>query len=402
MIDKESLKHIIEEQKNQLIRKNSFIGREIKEEIDITLPHATILSGIRRCGKSTLLNQLCKKEKKCYYINFEDPRLIDFEVKDFIKLEEVFKQLYGEADYFFFDEIQNVVSWEIAVRRLLDFKKKCIITGSNAALLSKELGTRLTGRHLRYEIFPFSYKEFLAFYTLQPNSASFDEYIKKGGFPEYLQLGKIEILQQLLDHILARDVIVRHQIKESVIIKELIFYLFNNISKEFSYNKLAKYFNLGSSNTIRSYISYFEDSYLLFSIPKFDFSYKRQLVSNKKIYGIDTGFISANSISFSSDKGKMLENAVFLHLKRKYKDIYFYKEKRECDFIVKEKGKIIMAIQVCYELTDENMKREIDGLKEAMSMLKIKNGLILTFNQDDNFDNITVMPVWKWVMLRKD
>lgn len=402
MILKETLRGIIKSQKSELPLLEDGVKREKLALIDINLPYAVVLSGIRRCGKSTLLHQLMKKTRKSYYVNFEDPRLVDFEVRDFQKLEEVFKGEYGSCEYYFFDEIQNVQKWELFVRALLDKKRKVIITGSNASLLSKELGTRLTGRHIRYELFPFSFKEILMFVNKKPSITSFEEYLKKGGFPEYLKYQKSEILHELLNDIIARDIIVRHKLRESKIIKEMAIYLLTNVGKEFSYNSLKKIFNLGSTNSVIAFISYFEDSYLLFTVPKFAYSLKKQLVNPKKVYSIDNGLSSVNSVSFSSDSGRMLENIAFLHLRKKHEKIFYFKEKNECDFVVKEKDKIIKLIQVCYELTEDNKQREIDGLLEATEMFKLNKGLILTYNQEDEFKiknkKIIVKPVWKWLL----
>ncbi|MBW2984324.1 ATP-binding protein [Candidatus Woesearchaeota archaeon] len=402
MILKDTLREIIKSQQQELLLLEEGVKREKLGLIDLSLPYAVILSGIRRCGKSTLLRQLMKKTGKCYFINFEDPRLVDFEVSDFQKLKEAFKEEYGDRNCYFFDEIQNIQKWELFVRSLLDKKIKVVITGSNASLLSRELGTRLTGRHVRHELFPFSFKEMLIFFNKKANINSFEEYLKKGGFPEYLKYLKAEILHELLNDVIERDIIVRHKLRESKVIKEMAVYLLTNIGKEFSYNSLKKIFDLGSTNSVIAFISYFENSYLLFTVPKFAYSLKRQLINPKKVYSIDNGLSNVNSVSFSSDRGRMLENIVFLHLRRKYNEIFYFKEKNECDFAVKEKDAIIKSIQVCYELTEDNKQREIDGLIEAIEMFKLKEGLILTYKQEDEFKvnnkKITVKPVWKWLL----
>jgi hypothetical protein len=285
---------------------------------------------------------------------------------------------------------------------MLDKGKRFLITGSNASLLSKELGTRPTGRHLRYELFPFSYKEMLTLSNLDPSKESFEDYLKKGGFPEFLKNQKEEILRELFYDIVIRDIVVRHKIRNLKTIKELGIYLLTNVGKEFSYNNLKKTFNLGSINTVISFISFFEDSYLLFTVPKFSYSFKQQLVNPKKIYSIDNGLSNANSVSFSSDKGRMLENVVFNNLRKKFKNIYYFQETYECDFVIKEKEKIILAIQVCYELNNDNKERELNGLLEALIALNIEQGLILTFNIEDQFviknKKIFVKPTWKWLL----
>ena len=400
MILKDTLLKIVHAQQEGIKVPETTIARELKEALNLKIPHAQIISGIRRCGKSTLLRHLMKQIKKWYYFNFEDQRVVGFEVSDFEKLNDTLVEAYGQQDCYFLDEIQNVPEWERFVRRMLDEGKKFVITGSNASLLSKELGTRLTGRHLTYELFPFSYNEMLVFTSQKPSPDSYVDYSIRGGFPEFLKYNRNEMLQELFEDIITRDIIVRYGIRESMILKQLALYLISNLGKEFSYAALAKHFNLGSPNTIISYISYFEDCYLLFPISKFEYSYKKQIVNPKKIYCIDVGLAQANSVSFSSDKGRILENVVFLHLRRQYGEIYYFKGKKECDFIVKSRTKELQALQVCYELNDENKEREIGGVQEAMETLRIKRGVIITFQQEDKIEGIKVLPVWKWLMRR--
>ncbi len=400
MILKETLRGIIKAQQEELSKFEYGIEREELGEIELNVPFAIIISGIRRCGKSTLLMQVMKKTKNFYYFDFEDPRAAAFEIEDFQKLDELLREEYGESDYYFFDEIQNVQKWELFVRTMLDKKKHFLITGSNASLLSKELGTRLTGRHLKHELFPFSYNEFLAFTSKKAGAKSFAEYMQLGGFPEYLKYGRSDILHELFNDILMRDIVVRHKLRSPKIIKEMAIYLITNVGVEFSYNNLAKIFNLGSTNSAITFVSYLEDSYLLFTISKFDYSLKKRAVNPKKAYSIDLGLSGVNSITFSSNKGRMLENQVFLCLRRAGKEVYYFKGEKECDFLVKEKNKITAAIQVCYELNEDNKERELNGLLEALEKFNLAKGLILTYDQEDELKvsgkTILVRPVWNW------
>ncbi|HLC76663.1 MAG TPA: ATP-binding protein [archaeon] len=401
MMLKETLRDIVKSQRKNLEEIETGVIREKLDDIDLNLPFALVISGVRRCGKSTLLLQLIRKRKNFYYFNFEDPRTAAFDVDDFQKLNDVFVEENGKSDYYFFDEIQNAQKWEIFVRQMLDKKMHFVLTGSNASLLSKELGTRLTGRHLRFELFPFSFREFLKLTKTKPGIDSFKSYLKKGGFPQYIKDKRNEILYELLNDIITRDIVIRYNLRNSKLVKEIAVYMSTNIGKEFSYRSLKETFGLGSVNTLISLISYFEDSYLFFTVPRFSYSLKKQIKNPKKIYAIDNGLSATNSASFSEDKGRMLENAVFLHLRRKYKNIFYFREKHECDFLVVEKNNIIAAIQVCYELNDDNKEREIKGLQEALENLNLKEGLILTFDQEDELSvvnkKITVMPVWKWL-----
>ncbi|MEA3357633.1 MAG: ATP-binding protein [Patescibacteria group bacterium] len=401
MILRDVLKQIVKSQESEILSAEKGVKRKSLGEIDLDLPHAQIVSGVRRCGKSTFMRQLMDLQENPCYFNFEDPRALNFEVSDFKKLEEIFNEEYGICNSFFFDEIQNVARWEVAVRSILDREKKVVVTGSNASLLSRELGTRLTGRHLRHELFPFSYTEMLTLTKKKPGIESFDKYMEKGGFPEYLRYGRIDILQSLFEDIIARDIVVRHNIRNSETLREMAVYLLTNTSKEFTYNSLRKIFSLGSTNTATSFVSYLGDSYLVFTVPKFDYSLKKRLVNPKKVYSIDVGLANANSVSFSEDKGRVLENIVYLKLREKTKEIFYYRRKGECDFVAREGKKITRAVQVCYSLNEENQEREINGLIEALNEFNLKEGLILTHNQEDQLvigsRKIIVKPAWKWM-----
>lgn len=425
-MDKQLLKEIIIEQEERIkTRKNEkWIEREGLNQIKkyFNLQHILVISGIRRAGKSTLLCQIMSLlNKNWYYFNFEDERLIDFEISDFNRVYEIFIELYGERKIFFFDEIQNVIGWERFIRRMYDDKFKFFITGSNGSLLSKELGTKLTGRHITYNLSPFSFNEYLLFHKYKFNKNDlyktkkrgeikrhFNKYLNEGGMPEYLKYKNTEALKKVYDDILYRDIAARYNIKNIKSLRELSLYLLTNISSLFSYNNLKKLFNLGSVNTIKNYVDYLENCFLFFVVPIYANSFKKQLVSPKKIYCVDNGFIDAISFKFSKNKGKLLENLVFIELKRRNKDIYYYKTKDdlEVDFLVKEKQKIKELIQVAWSLSDKKTKdREIQALFKAMAELNLKNGLILTEDEESvvkiNKKIITIMPTYKWLLGQK-
>lgn len=378
----------------------SFIPRKYPKPLKATTGHVEVISGIRRCGKSTLMDQLKHRYKSgTAYFNFEDPRVHDFEVTDFQKLDEVMGS--GKKVYFF-DEIQNVPSWEIYIRQLHDRGKKVFITGSNASLLSKELGTRLTGRHIRHELFPFSYAEFLLYKKLKSNASAFENYLQHGGFPEYLRDENEEILQTLLKDIVSRDIAVRYGIKNTRTLMDITLFLISNVGKEVTYNSLRKAFNVGSANTVSDYLSWLADTYLLFFLPRFSWSAKNPGVNPRKVYAIDTGMINANTLSFTKDKGRLLENMVYLFLRKKNFDLSYFREQAECDFVVFEKGKCKMVLQVCEQLHNENRARETKGLLEAMDFFEMKTGIIVTQQQQDvlNFNNKTIklIPAFQFFM----
>src|SRR3989344_7632204 len=316
MMDKETLRRVVRLQREELLLFERGVEREDTDKIELDAPFAIVLSGIRRCGKSTMLRQLMKKVKGFYYFNFEDSRATGFDIKDFENLDKIFHEEYKDQVYYFFDEIQNIPQWEIFVRRLVDLKEKIIITGSNASLLSKELGTKLTVRHLQIELFPFSFNEFLSIKKEKPSIKSFEEYLYKGGFPEYIKKENPSILHELLLDVVMKDIAARFGIKNTSILNKIAIFLISNVGKEFSYNSIKRAFDVKSVQSVIDYISYFENAYLIFTISRFSYSYKQQQVNPKKVYSIDNGFSYNNSASFSKDNGKMLENIVFLGLRR--------------------------------------------------------------------------------------
>lgn len=399
MILKDELLRVVMKQQEDL-KKDLGVPRLF--EIKLLRKFTTIISGVRRGGKSTVVRQFLKNKKPIYYLYFEDITLAEFELKDFIQLEDIFREQLGVGGIYFFDEIQNIEEWEIYVRQLVDKGEKVIITGSNASMLSRELGSRLTGRHITLELYPFSYREFLKIVKRKHSVRMFEEYLKKGGFPEYLKTNDTDILRNLFQDIFYRDVMNRNELRNETAVKSLLHYLISNIGKEISYNKLKELVKAGSGNTITQFMNHFEEAYLLFTVKKHDFSFRKQLVNPKKVYCIDNAIIGRNSYSFSENKGRMLENLVFLELKRKGKEIYYYKNKSECDFLICEGLKVMQAIQVCYQLETQNKEREIQGLMEALKKHNLEKGLILTFNQEEELiiqgKKIIIQPVWKWVM----
>lgn len=410
------LKELVIEQKKEFEKDESFVKRTVLENIPdhLELPHILIISGLRRSGKSTLLKEIKKyyyENETVYYFNFEDERLLDFTVSDFDLLYETFIELFGKSKIFLFDEIQNVKNWELFVRRMHDRGFKFIITGSNSSMLSRELGSRLTGRYTSIELFPFSFKEFLSFANIEipeimitEDRASikkyFNRYITSGGIPEYLRYENDLILKTLYENILYKDIFARYRLNDEKTLKELSHFLFSNYGNEMSYNKLRTMLDV-SINTVKNYINYLENSYLIFTVPKYDYSVRKQVYSHKKAYVIDTGMVNLVSFKFSQDYGKILENIVFVELKRKGKDIYYHRDRYECDFVISENRMITDAIQVTASLKD-NKTREYGGLVEALERYNLDEGLVLT--DDDEFDDIVedkiikVRPVWKWLL----
>ncbi len=416
-MDREVLKQVIMDQREYKPPKDFFdrlLTHTLLNFVDD--PSIMILSGMRRSGKSTIQRLLqIELAKSDYYLNFDDERLIRFQVDDFQMLLELLIELFGEQSTFYFDEIQNIEGWERFVRRLYDQGKKIYITGSNAKLLSKELGTHLTGRYIQFEVYPLSFKEIIRHHhpeafskkALSTNDVGlmqryFSNYLKNGGIPEYVKFGKSEYLQDLFEGILYRDIIARYKINDEKPLREVVYYFASNIGKEFSYTKLANIVSISSPHTIRNYCSYLEQCYLCFFVSRYSDSLKKQIQYNKKCYMIDPALIRTTGFRISEDRGRFLENIVFLHLKMQKKEIYFHKDKKECDFVLREGNQITQAIQVATNLSDEDVKnREINGLIEAMSAYNLQEGLILTENEQATIEVngliISIIPIWKWL-----
>lgn len=406
------IEEVVLEQLKSLKQKNKGLERVYESEKIISNPLISVISGVRRSGKSTYLAQLSERFSNFYYLNLDDERLLNFSIEDFQRTLIIYKKHY-QSKLIFIDEIQNIPSWERFIRRIYDEGYKIIITGSNSKLLGSELATHLTGRYLKFEMFPFSFKELLQyknidFSTIISNTkasilSQLDYYIENGGFPEFINQQNTDYLRQVYNDILYKDLIVRFNIKNHAIFKNLAQFLFTNFTKPISYNSLSKILNVNSVNTIKNYIDYLQQAYLLFECYKFDYSLKKQNTYEKKIYVIDNGLRNAISFKFSADIGRHLENLVFIELKRRSKEVYFYKTKEnyEVDFIVHENP--IQLIQVTYSmLNNETALREKRALFSAMKELGLKESSIVTYNEQEiiteNGYIINIIPVWKWLI----
>ena len=384
MLRQEEISNIIDSQRVAFLKGDAGLEREMLAKIPVSPAYATIITGIRRSGKSTLLLQLMRqKYKDALYLHFDDIRLAAFETSDFVRLHnEIIKR---GIKVLFFDEIQLTRGWELYVNQLLRERFVVFITGSNASMLGVEMGTHLTGRHLSVELFPFSYTEYIQFRHIQNSAEAVTAYLYSGGFPEYVKSGIPDILSTLIDDILWRDIAVRHNVRDVASLRQLTLFLLTNISSTVSANKLVDMFGIKSPSTILDYFSYLNDAYLFDFVPIFSHSLKVQARNPKKVYTIDLGFYTQNALSVSENLGRRLENLVYLHLRRRYKEIFYFQANGECDFVVLEKNVIVKVIQVCWHITDENFEREYNGLKEAMCALKCDYGQIVTFNQSDKF-----------------
>ncbi|MFH1472669.1 MAG: ATP-binding protein [Nanoarchaeota archaeon] len=403
------------------------INREITPKISEMggLRHIKDLIGVRRSGKTTVMYQIIKNlieeganAKNITLLNFDDPEINSLPLNEVLDAVE---KINPNIEYLFLDEIQQKDGWEKWVRVFYDTNrfKRIFVTGSSASILSEDIGRVLTGRHLTFAVFPFSFKEYLQFsdwknfdpdfleYNKNRLKHHLESYINGGGFPETLGKNEYEakaILTHIYNDILSRDIVSRHNVSFETA-RKISYFLLSNSSKEFSYRKIAGALAI-SVETAEKYVSYLTESFMLITLNCFSFKIPVQFKQNKKAYCIDTGLKNAVSFKISEDKGRLYENAVLAELKRKGKEVYYWKDekKREIDFLVKEGEKITELIQVCWNLSDKKTKeREINGLIEGMNQFGLKGGIIITENYEgkENIDGnkIFFIPLWKWLLV---
>jgi len=388
------------------------------------------LIGARRSGKTYLMYNVMKSLlqsgvaiQQLVYLNFEDERL-NVETSDLDLILQSYSELYPDVElknvYFFFDEIQNITGWEKFVRRVYDtLTKKIYITGSNSKLLSTEIATSLRGRTITYTVYPLSFREYLEFkevdtdITTTQNKAKvihyLHEFLYNGGFPETISYDKelrLKILQIYFNTMIYRDIVERYKVSEPLILKYFLKKMFANVGKPLSVNKIYKDLKSMnykiSNNYLYDYQEYCNTVFLSISIPKFDFSEIKQEKSDKKVYAIDTGLLSAIEFSMSTNLGKLFENMVLLELIKENNEVFYYKDRYECDFIVK-KDNIYLPIQVSYSVENQDTdKREIRGLIDACKKLGVNSGKIITADYCHTVENsgisIEYVPVYQYFL----
>ena len=414
-MEKRVIKSLIIEKQNE-IPTMEIMPRKL--ELEETCNYVFV--GLRRAGKSYLMFQhiqeLLLRIEEILYINFEDERIADIKVEELGLIVEAYHELYSYKPRIYLDEIQNIKGWEKFVRRLADSKYRIFITGSNAQMLSKEIYTTLGGRFIAKEIYPFSFPEFLKikevypqqkdFYTTTGKSILkryFDEYVKTGGFPRYIKDPNTNYLSTLYENIIYKDVVTRNKLNGERELLEMVYYLASNATKRFSYTSLAKTIGIKHTETVKNYLEYLENTYLLFQVMKFDWSVKKQMNNQKKVYFIDNAIIGKVGFNATDNIGQLLENLVFIEIKRQRKDVYYHDDGIECDFIMRENGHIVSACQVTRSMKDEKTRqREINGLVSALNAYNLTEGMVLT---DDETEEITIdnkkihiIPIWRWLL----
>jgi uncharacterized protein len=387
------------------------------------------LIGSRRVGKTYLFYQLMEEilrttlKKNILYINFEDERIIS----DNLKLGDIIDAYYElypnntDKIYFFFDEIENIEGWEKFVRRMYDnYSKNIFLTGSSSKLLHKEIATSLRGRSIYYEIFPLSFTEFLEFSGISYDDIdstinkakirnAFQNYFQIGGFPEAIDYNneiRKKTLQTYLDVMIYRDIIERHELSNITAVRYFIKKAIVNTSNKASINRLFNELKSQgikvSKESLYNYMDYTQDCYMLYFVNLYDLSVAVQSVNEKKIYCIDNGLINASTFKLSKDYGRLLENLVFIELRRYNYEIYYHSDKYECDFILTLEQEPQQALQVAFEFEEQTKKREIRGLMEALQKYNLKEGIILTMDEEYEFEQenklIRIIPIWKWMI----
>ena len=410
-------------QKEQLLTL-SYIDRTkepfAKKWLDTAL--IKVVLGPRRAGKS-VFSLMLLKDRPFMYFNFDDEVISS---AGGISTDELMKELhaaYGQVKTILFDEIQNLPHWELFVNRLHRAGYNLVLTGSNAHLLSQELATHLTGRHMPIEILPFDFNEFLRAkkFQINPEYASLpqhrgellnlmENYLQNGGFPEVAvnNVDPKDYLEVLLDSLLFKDVIKRHKVKFSTQVGNLAAHLVNNFTKLYTVRKLLEVLNLKSASTTEKYINYLEEAYLIFSLLRYSPKSLQRIKSPRKVYAVDNGFISAKAIQHSPDKGKLMENLVFTELVKRgakpNRELFYYKTRndREVDFVLKKGTEVTELIQVCYEsISPDVEQRETKALFEASDELKVTKLTVLTWDEKREVkrDDVTVqfIPLWEWL-----
>ncbi|MCM1372443.1 MAG: ATP-binding protein [Bacteroides sp.] len=422
MMDKRTLEIILSDQMDELLQRQSerFCRRKEEELIDLESTQAQVVIGVRRSGKSTLCyNALMGAGVKFAYVNFDDERLIHLKGEELNNVLEVLYKIYGSFQYLFIDEIQNIPEWYLFVNRLLRKQMHILITGSNAKLLSGELATHLTGRHHAIALYPFSFAEYCNLkqidtrlqttLAMAQRRAAFDEYLAQGGFPELQTISNgRDYIDGLVDNILQRDIEQRFKIVHRSAFEQLAHHLLNVAPAIIADKSLKEQFGFGSEHTVRNYVNYLCQAYLLLRVRKY--SQKSRLrMTGEKIYPVDVALMNKRTDAFAKENlGWRLETIVYLELLRRCKplglDIYYYNERSgECDFVVCDNDRTVLAIQVSYDITnDKTRKREISGLLMVAQKTRCEQLLLLTDHQYEDIEEdghtIAIRPVYDYVL----
>ena len=416
------LKNNLSDQQEELeIRRGETLCHRPEEaQIDLGSTQAQVVIGVRRSGKSTLCFQALKKAGVKYaYVDFDDEWLANIQAEDLNDVLEVLYKIYGDFNYLFLDEIQNIEGWHLFVNRMLRRRMHVIITGSNAKLLSSDLATHLSGRCKEIPLFPFSFYEYCLMKEVDTEGmttkvqafrrAAFDHYLKQGGFPELLVIGEHQnYVKNLVSNILQRDIEQRFKITYQATFEQLAHHLLNVAPLIVSPSELSATLGVKSEHTIKNYIGYMKQAYLLLGLQKYSAKSKMR-ITQEKVYPIDVALMDQRDNALVGENlGWRLETIVYLQLVRTYKpqgyDIYYLSDRSgECDFVVCKNNQVKQAIQVSYDISSpKTRKREIEGLLLAHRKTQCTDLLLLTdheYNQvTEKGLDIKIRPVYDWVV----
>lgn len=423
MVDKRIIEQVLAEQYEELValRKMELCPRAEEKLVDLDSNLAQVIIGVRRSGKSTLcFNVLKSLNEKFAYVNFDDERFSELQTSDLNTILEGLYKIYGDFNYLFFDEIQNIEGWHLFVNRLLRQRMHVIVTGSNAKLLSGELATHLTGRNDQIELYPFSFAEWCLCKKVDTLSkttkaealrrAAFDDYLKQGGFPELIHKNnKTRYVGNLVSNILKRDIEQRHKIMYTEAFEQLSHHLMNISPVTIVESELAETVGLKSSHTINNYIAFLKEAYLLIGVKKYS-TKSRQRVRAEKVYPIDVALMDGRPDAFAGENvGWRLETIVCIELLRRNRpidrDVYYYKSAGgyEADFVVCRNSIVEEIYQVSYDISKEKTrKREIRGLLAAAKETKCDNLYLITdFHREDltvEDKLIKIVPAHDWLI----
>ena len=412
---------IVAEQKEEFLSEDfaSFCPREEERQIDLKSHLAQVVIGVRRSGKSTMCRKVLREANvKAAYVNFDDERLAKTQTSDLNNILEALYIVYGDFQYLFLDEVQNIEGWPLFVNRLLRQKMHLIVTGSNAKLLSNELTTHLTGRHHKITLFPFSFEEYARMKQLDTQALTtkgqaavkreLNTYLMNGGLPELLtEKDSQGYIMALLEAIIKRDITLRFKVRYPEVLQRLATYLIDSFAQEYNATTIAELLGV-SDHTIDTYCGYLQEAFLLLALKKF--SYKsRERIRDSKIYVIDNAFISNRTNTFSTENlGWRLENAIYIELlhraSKRFADVFYYRDRTfEIDFIVAKDGVVEELYQVCYDMTNEKTrKREVNSLLQGATKFHCSNLTILTFDEQETITEgdytIQVKSASQWLL----
>jgi predicted AAA+ superfamily ATPase len=394
-----------------------FVNRNVPEDF-LNSKLIKIISGVRRSGKSTLAH-LSLHRTNYAYVNFDDERLQNLHSHDLSEIEEALYGIYGDFKSIFFDEIQNVDGWSLFVNRLARKGFNIFLSGSNSKLSSSEISTHLTGRFVGFELFPFSFKEYLAFHNWDFSISEITSeqkglldhhlvtYLDIGGFPEIIKgENPVRYASGLFHSIINRDILPRYNVKHQRTFQDIALYMINNYGREISFNRIKNIFGLGSEHTAKNYIHYLEQAYLIFTIPKFSFK-KQESIRNKKNYVVDVSLIKSLSDDFSRNTGFIYENTVAIELLRRrnfrYFELYYYKNAVEVDFVIRKNRKTEELIQVAVDTDNpKTYQREVKALLSTAKELSPKRLVLISRSEEkqETFGEYTIefIPLRKWLL----